>query len=75
MHKYSLYLLRDGEPPRALCVSDAGDVIDCIIDHEKQAAREEKDTAVVPVTLTYRHEYAAVEIDGDDLDETARGVD
>ncbi len=71
MHKYSLWLLRDGEPPQSLAVGESGVIIDAVIDRERQVARDAaRDTAVVPVTLTYRHESH-----GDDLDLSPCGGD
>ena len=71
MHKYSLWLIRDGEPPVSLAVGDPGVIIDAVIDRERQFARDAaRDTAVLPINLTYRSESH-----GDDLDLSPCGGD
>ena len=66
MNRYSVYLLRDGEPPKSLCVGEAGDAIDAVIENERGAraqpdvASASRDTAIIPATAV-RRAYVSAE--------------
>lgn len=53
MNRYSVYLLRENQPPECLEVGTPGAVIDAVIDLER-SERKLAETQVVPVDVIYR---------------------